>query len=176
MSDQTQEKFALLCDLGTIVVPKDYDHATALASFKEQNRDKFYYYNDDINDANFPNPSRILKAGDRLMVHAYHQIVSGLTTSAERMAFLSLLQGNVYPGAQGASLVFEQKRAELLRRKWYASFDEADHLWLNAAGRHRGPHVRVDLVGDFEFELGNLDGPWDQENAFLGFCDESLIA
>ena len=176
VSPSESEKFALLRDLGTIIVPAGYDHATALALFRKENHKKFYYYNDGITDANFPNPSRILRAGDRLKVLAYHQIVSGETTSVERMAFLSVQPGNVYTGAQGAALVFEQKCAQLPKGKWYASFDEADRLWQDADG-HRGvPRVHVHSDGDFEFSLGNLGDPWDQGDAFLGFCDESLEA
>lgn len=169
------EKFALLADLGVIVVPEGYDHATSLASFKEANRKKFYYYNDDISDANFPNPSRILKAGDRLRVRAFHQTARGETSSAERMDFLRDQQA-VFTGAQGAGLVFEQKRAELPKGKWYTSFDEADRLYEDADLKRRVPDVVARSSGDFGFDLGGLGDPWRQLNAFLCFCDEPSVA
>jgi hypothetical protein len=45
---ESTEKFALLVDLGTITVPGDYDHATALESFRKRNRSKFLHYSDDL--------------------------------------------------------------------------------------------------------------------------------
>ena len=169
------EKFALLADLGVIVVPEGYDHATYLASFKEANRKKFHYYNDDISDANFPNPSRILKAGDRLRVRAFHQTARGETSSAERMDFLRDQQA-VFTGVQGAALVFEQKRSELPKGKWYASFDEADRLYEDTDLPRRVPLVVAYRHGDFRFDLGYLGSPWNQNNAFLCFCDEPSVA
>jgi len=85
----TTQKFALLVDLGIITVPDDYDHTSRLTTFGKQNRKKFYYYNDNITDQNFPNPTRVLSPGDKLRVHAFKQVVGGTTTSEERMAFLA---------------------------------------------------------------------------------------
>lgn len=70
-------KFALLVDLGIITVPDDYDHKTALKTFGKKNRKKFYYYEEAITDQNFPNPTRILKPGDKLRVRVFQQIVGG---------------------------------------------------------------------------------------------------
>ncbi|MDE2116774.1 MAG: hypothetical protein KGI79_02775, partial [Patescibacteria group bacterium] len=82
------EKFALLADLGIITVPDDYVHEKRLTTFGKKNRKKFYPYNDAITDRNFPNPTRVLKPGDKLRVRAFKQVVVGTTTSEERMAFL----------------------------------------------------------------------------------------
>jgi len=166
------EKFALLVDLGIIMVPDDYEHATRLASFSKENRKKFYYYNDAINDVNFPNPSRILKAGEKLRVRAFRQIVLGTTTSEERMEFLAT-QKAIYTGAQGASLVFEQKRGQLPKGFWYVSFDEKDHLWEDAGGCHRVPVVNARSDGDFNFDLGSFEDVWGDGDALLCFCDLS---
>src|SRR5207244_1674639 len=81
-------KFAELADLGIITVPDDYDHATQLDKFMKANRKKFYDVNKNITDANFPNPSRVLKPGDKLRVRVFEQIVGGTTTSDECMKFL----------------------------------------------------------------------------------------
>ncbi len=167
------EKFALLADLGTIIVPNDYDHGTWLSSFSKKNRKKFYSYNDDINDKNFPKPTRVLKPGDKLRVRAYHQVVSGTTTSEERMEFLKTLNP-VFIGAQGAALVFEQKRDQLPKGKWYASFDEKDRLWEDSDGSHRVPGMDANSDGDFRFNLGYFEEVWNDDNAFLCFCDENL--
>ena len=164
------EKFDLLVDLGIVTVPDNYDHATRLATFKKENEKKFYSYNDAITDKNFPKPTRILKPGDKFHVRAYKQIVSGETTSEERMAFLAK-QKVVLVGAQGASLVFEQKRDQLSKGKWYASFDEKDKLWKDADGYHRVPDVRALSGGGFRFSLGDFEDAWDVGDAFLCFCD-----
>jgi len=171
------EKFALLVDLGVITVPDDYVHATALATFMKENRKKFYDVNGNIVDANFPNPTRILKPGDKLRVRAFQQIVVGTTTSKERMAFLATKKA-IHTGAHGASLVFEQKRDQLPKGKWYASFDEPDRLWEDANGDHRVTCVKAHSDGGFDFSLGYFEFVWDDSGAFLGFCDleQPLVA
>ena len=165
------EKFGLLVDLGEVTVPDNYDHATCLATFDKENRKKFYSYNDAITDKNFPTPTRILKPGDKFHVRAFKQIVSGDTTSEERMAFLAK-QKAVLVGAQGATLVFEQKRDQLPKSKWYASFDKKEKLWEDAGGRHRVPLVSAYSVGAFYFYLGYFEDVWDDSIAFLCFCDK----
>lgn len=165
------EKFSLLADLGTITVPDDYVHENRLATFRNQNSKKFYYYNDNITDANFPNPSRILKPGDKLRVRVFQQIVRGNTSSEERMAFLAT-QNAIHLGAQGASIVFEQKRDQLPKGRWYTSFDEKERLWKDSDGNRRVPLVHADSDGDFEFDLGCFEGDWNDDYAFFCFCDE----
>ncbi|MCX6731443.1 MAG: hypothetical protein NTX55_00410, partial [Candidatus Parcubacteria bacterium] len=165
-AEQLTEKFALLADLGTITVPVDYVHATWLASFLEKNRKKFYGVNSNITDANFPNPTRILKPGDKLRVRAFKQVVGGTTTSEERMAFLKS-QNAVFVGAQGTSLVFEQKRDQLPKGKWYCSFDEKMCLWEDADGGRRVPYVSVRSDGGFFFSLGYFEDVWSDDSALL---------
>ena len=164
------EKFAKLVDLGIMTVPEGYDHATQLNKFMKKNRKKFYGVDDNITDENFPNPSRILKPGDKLRVRAFKQVVPGTTTSEERMAFLAT-QKAVHVGAQGASLVFEEKRDQLLKGKWYASFDEKERLWKDADGDHRVPYVYCDSGGDFRWGLGDFGYVWYEGDAFFCFCD-----
>ncbi len=164
------EKFALLVDLGVITVPDDYVPGTQLASFKKKNHEKFSYYNDAITDANFSNPTRVLKPGEKLFVRVFHQIVSGNTTSEERMEFLSQYNP-VYTGAQGASIVWEQKRDRLPKGKWYSSFDEKDRLWKDSGGYHRVPLVWALVDGDFKFDLGRFENPWGDDGCILCFCD-----
>ncbi len=164
------EKFALLVDLGIITVPDDYDYGTRLAKFMENNRGKLYGVNDNITDANFPNPSRVLKPGDKLRVRAFKQVVGGTTTSEERMAFLAT-QKAVHVGAQGASLVFEQKRNQLPKGRWYASFDKKERLWTDADGDHRVPGVCRHSGGDFRLSLGCFELDWIVDDCLLCFCD-----
>ncbi|MFA6295402.1 MAG: hypothetical protein WC666_03185 [Candidatus Paceibacterota bacterium] len=164
------KKFALLVDLGIITVPDDYVHEKRLTTFGEQNRNKFDYYDGDITDKNFLNPTRILKPGDKLHVRVFKQIVGGETTSKERMAFLAT-QKAIHTGAQGASLVFGQKRDQLPKGRWYASFDEKDRLWTDARGNHRVPGVICYPGDDFGFGLNSFESIWRTEDAFLCFSD-----
>ena len=165
------EKFALLVDLGIITVPKGYVHDTRLTMFSEKNKKKFYSYDDNITDENFSHPTRILKPGDKLHARVFQQVVSGTTTSEERLAFLAT-QKAIYTGAQGASLVFDQKRNQLPKGKWYSSFDKPDRLWEDADGNHRVPNVNAHSGGDFDFDLGNFENVWHDNLAFLCFSDE----
>ena len=167
---ETTEKFALLVDLGIITVPDDYVHKKRLTTFSKQNPKKFYYYDNAITDAKFPNPTRILKPGDKFCVRAFKQVVGGTTTSKERMAFLAT-QKAVHTSAQGVSLVFDQKRDQLPKGKRYTSFDEKDRLWTDADDHHRVPDVYCHSDGYFNFYLGNFEDVWDVSHAFLCFCD-----
>ena len=163
-------KFALLVDLGIIVVPENYIHGKCLEMFFKNNHKNLYDYNKNITDANFSHPSRILKPGDKFRVKAFKQIV-GSTTSQERMAFLSKQLGNIYVGAQGIALVFEQKRDQLPKGKWYSSFDEKKSLWEDPDGYHRIVSLNAYFDGLFEFSLVYLRGSWVDNFALLGFSE-----
>ena len=162
------EKFGLLVDLGILTVPDNYVQGKQLGSM---NRKDFIYFDSDITDKNFSNPTRVLKPGDKFHVLAYKQIVPGETTSEERMEFLAK-QKAVLTGAQGASLVYQQKRNLLPKGFWYCSFDEKKRLWKDAGGGRRVPYVRAFSDGDFEFNLGYFERPWNAHNGvLLCFCD-----
>lgn len=169
-------KFTLLADLDMIVVPANYKHESAIAAFQKKNRKKFYYWNNDINDENFANPSRILKSADRLHVRIFRQNVGGTTTSEERLAFLKSLPGAVLVGAQGAALVFDQKSAELPRGYWYLSFDEKERLWEDADGYHRVPSVDVLGHGNRCWIAGDFEKTWNGNSSLVSFCDETSEA
>ena len=161
------EKFTLFIDLGVITVPDDYVHGKQLDSLDQS---KFYFFNKEITDLNFPKPSRILKPGDKLWVRAFKQTVSSSTTSEERMKFLSKMNA-IHTGAQGASLVYQQKRDKLVKGYWYLSFDEKESLWKDADGYHRVPRVYARSDGDFEFDLGCFEAGWGGHSCLLCFCD-----
>ncbi|HEY9585624.1 MAG TPA: hypothetical protein VJJ02_03500 [Candidatus Paceibacterota bacterium] len=171
------EKFALLVDLGVITMPANYVSRTRLDLFKAEYQNEahksFYFYHDVITDANFPNPSRILKPGDKLYARAFRQVVSGTTTSEERMVFLKS-QDAVLCGAQGVSLVWEQKRNKLPKGKWYCSFDEKDRL-PSVDGYYGVPVVRVPSVGDFHFYLGSFERVWRGDDVLLCFRDKPFV-
>jgi hypothetical protein len=169
-------KFALFVDLGVITVPRNYDHATQLVKFHEKHqggkKKSFYFYNNDITDKNFPNPSRILKPSDKLSVRVFQQDVGGTTTSKERMDFLAT-QNAVHTGAQGLSLVFEQKCNQLPKGKSYASFDEPDRLWKDCGGYRRVPGLDRSSGGVWSLHLGNFffESDWSENHCFLCLCD-----
>lgn len=166
---EAAKKFGLFMDLGIITVPDDYVHSTRLTSFKKENRKNFYQWNDAITDKNFAKATTKLVPGRKLRVKVFKQIVSGTTTSEERIAFLKS-QNAVLTSAQGASLVFEQKRDELPKGYWYLSFDEKDALWNNGGDR-RVPRVDRNSDGGWHFNLGYFEHDWHGNDCLLCFCD-----
>ena len=164
-------KFSLVKDLGVIVVTKDYEHTTRLGSFKKENEKKFYNYSNDITDKNFPRPTMILKPGDRLRAMIFEQNISMSTTYDEHMAFLKI-QKAVFTGAQGASLVFEQKREDLPKNFRYCSFDEKTNLWKDRDDDCRLSYLRTWLGGGFDFGLGSFKFGYSKFDRFLGFFEE----
>ncbi|MBU4284721.1 hypothetical protein KKF60_01825, partial [Patescibacteria group bacterium] len=134
------------------------------------NRKKFYGWNDDITDENFSKATVQLKPGQKLHVKVFKQTTSGSTTSEERLAFLKT-QNVVLTGAQGVSLVFEQKREDLPKGYWYVSFDEKEALWKDAYGYHGVPHVSRYSDGGWRFSLGCFEGVWYNDHCLLCFCD-----
>jgi hypothetical protein len=75
----------------------------------------------------------------------------------------------VYPSIQGAALVFELLRDKLPKGYWYASFDKKEHLWKDADGYRRVPHLYCGSDGDYGFYLGDLDHTWSSLNVFFCF-------
>jgi len=159
-------KFTLLIDLGIIMVPDIYVHENWLTTFGRQNGNRFNYYSIGITDKGFPNPTRILRPGDKLYVRVIRQIGGRPTTSEERIAFLAT-QKAIHTGAQGASLVFDQKRDKLLRGKWYASFDEEDRLIVDAGSGV--PCIGCSLSGNFDFHHFKFKTAWKGDDVFFCF-------
>ena len=161
------EKFVPLVDLGVVTVPVD----PRLATFGRENRKRFFHYEEAITDANFSNPTRVLKPGDELEVQAFRQVVPGATTTEERLEFCRRQNGNVFVGAQGVSLVFELKRNQLPRGLWYGSFDQKKNLWKDARGCYGVPNLVVLRSGDFDLDLECFEQPRDEGYAFLLYRD-----
>ena len=42
-----------------------------------------------------------------------------------------------------------------------------------ADGNHRVPNVNANSDGDFNFNLGNFENEWNDDNAFLCFCNSN---
>ena len=164
---ETTRKFVLLKDLGIIKVPDDYRHSTQFGNFLRMYRKKFWRIGSDIDVANFPDPSHVLRPGDKFRVRVFGQAVGVMsTTTEERMAFLNA-QGDVHIGPQGVSLIFEQKRILLPEGSRYISFDKEECLWIDDEGRHRVPCMYKSLGGSIELYLGYL-GDARREDTF--FC------
>jgi len=168
------KRFRLFADLGILTVPEEYEHATQLETFQKNHRIHLQGYNCDMNDVNFSRPSRILKPGDRFSVRAYKQIASGTVTSEECLAFLETLNSH-YVGAQGATLVFEQKRDQLPKGVHYLFMDERNHLWIDNGGSIRVPKVQVGIHGDFCLYLDFFEDAQNDFHVLLSFCDVSGI-
>jgi hypothetical protein len=161
-------KFQLLKTV-EIVVPENYDHDTRLDSFHREHGGEFYYYNDAVTDANYSGKATTrLVPGRKLRVKIFQ--IKTQVSSDECMAFL-LSQKAILTGAHGASLVWEQKKEDLLINRWSISFDEKDALWQDSDGDHGVPGVDRDSGGDFEFFLGYFENPWDERFCLLCFCD-----
>lgn len=152
-----------------ITVPANYNHGKRLDSFAKENKKKFYYYNDDITDKNFSKATTKLEPNKVLTVKVFG--IKATVTSQNCMDFLKT-QDAILTGAQGASLVWEQKKDELPVDKWSVSFDEKDALWEDSGGDHRVPGVRRYSDGDFEFGLGCFEGDWGSDYCLLCFCDK----
>ena len=153
-----------------IEVPANYNQATRLDSFKKENKKKFYSYNDDITDKNFSQVSTVLKSCQKMLVKVF-EIKSGEVVNSQSCVGFLKTNNALFTGAQGASLVWEQKREELPKGKWYASFDEKDKLWKDADGYHRVPSVDAYGDGGFGFDLGYVESDWLDDSCLLCFCD-----
>ena len=159
-----------------IVVPDNYQHETRLDHFRAEHRTAFYGYNDAITDANFsPKATTKLVPGQRLKVAIFDIKKNQTVTSDDNLKFIRSKNG-ILTGAHGSSLVWEQRREELPKRRWYVSFDEKDVLWKDADGDHRVSDVYAGSDGGFHFNLGDFEGGWDGNDSLLVFRDEFLEA
>lgn len=142
-------------EIGTLLVPDHYDHSTALSRFQQDNLISFSHYRTEINDRNFPNPTRVLSPGERFKVSIVRNAVRGLMNVSERMEFLCLKNGMLL-GAQGAALVFNQMRNQLVAEETVLSLDAMERLWTDGHGGFQAPHIGIvregPVFGLFPFE------------------------
>src|SRR3989344_1307137 len=157
---QVDDRFELV-NTFEIVVPEGYDHSKRLDSFGKEHRKAFYYYNDAITDKNYAKATTKLVPGRKLKVKVFQ--IKETVTSEDCIAKLRSEKA-ILVGAQGASLVWEQKKEELPVNRWSASFDEKDALWKDADGYHGVPGVGRNSDGDFKFNLGNFENDWNDDN------------
>ncbi len=162
-------RFTLLTTF-QFMVPSDYDHSKQLAPFAEENREKFYSYNDNITDANFAKVTNRLTPGK-----TYEAKVFGITervSSEDCLAFLKT-QKALLVGAQGISVVWQQAKEQFPKGKWTVSFDEKDTLWQDADGSRRVPDVFQDSDGGWHFFLGYFEFDWYDDCCLLCLRDLS---
>ena len=147
--------FTLLKDLGIIETPKDYVHKECLNLFMKKNQKKFNFFDNRITDEKFPNPTKILKPGEKFYVQAFRSVKFGTTSCSECITFINI-QKAVYLGARGISLVFEQKRNLLEIGYSYHSLEENKEI-LSSDSYAKLPCLCYYSNG-FSFYLSNLDG------------------
>ena len=162
------KRYAFVADLGIITVQEDYVPEKCLSLFSEQNYEKFRLYDSEITDDNFSHPSHILVPGKTLWVRVYGQIILDRMTSEDHLEFLSKFKDVVYPGAQGASLVFDQKREKLPKGKCYCSFDKEENLRKNTDGSYSIPYVGSDSIG-YQFHTVPFDNSFHRVYYLLVF-------
>ncbi len=102
------------------------------------------------------------------MFRTVDRIVAPYTSSHKCMAFLDT-QGAQYTGAQGLSLVWEQRREKFLLGMVHASFDRPHRLWKDEKGDYRVPYIRLSFAEDFGFEHRRFTAAWFDDAAFLCF-------
>lgn len=164
----SQTSFALHVDLGIVTVPDDYDHGTWLEKFRTQHSGDFEFFDTDIRDEHFPQPSYKLSPGSMFRACVFEQVVSRPTGIYERMDYLRA-QGVVFTGAQGAALVWKQKRNLLPRRQSFLSLDTPDRLWLDRYEYTVIPALVATPEGDFKFLLDDWGPAQDAGKAMIGF-------
>ncbi len=125
-----REDYNLLADLGVITVPPYYNHATRMALFYGR---QHKHISDFAKENLFPfgqfmgsRPSYVLSPGEKLWVYAY-VLVALPPRFEDGLAFLTSL-GAVFPGIEGASLVWEQQRDLLPLNHAYISLNGNENL------------------------------------------------
>ncbi len=144
--------FSLSADFGIITVPKGYVHESCLARFRDEGCVSCQDY---ITDQNYAKPTRILRPGDKLRVRAF-TAPRGVSTSAEQWMDFLRTERAVFTGAQGLSLVIQQKLEQLSKERYYVSFDDPYRLcqvnqdfWVPVLGT---------LADQQTFNLGSFGG------------------
>lgn len=150
-----------------LTIPTNYVPATRLDTFKAAHKDEFYDYNNDITDKNFAKVSHQLIPGKTYKVKFF-----GITQRVSSEDCLKVYRANraYYTGAQGASVLYELKKEELIKGKWHCSFDEKDNLPF-LGGYHWVPSVYAYSSGDFRFDLGNFEFDWFDSRVLVLLCD-----
>ncbi len=169
------EKFGLLKDLGTIIVPNEYVHATRLRQYRQTFNTRQYQIDPNITDHHFSSPTVELIPGRRLHIIVFQQISFSTTTFKERLAFLQR-RNALLTGAQGAALVLTERSERLPKEIWkITSFDCRQALWRDAQGTCWAPSIQVSRKEGTRFFLSNAHSSWWEDDAFFGFFDADQL-
>lgn len=120
---------------------------------------KWYYWNNNITDENFPCPKRLKKLPKGLELVKIDRTM----TSQE---VLDLMKSKGLRPATIYELVLCIPKME--KGYWYPALGT---VWKDAAGLHRVPGVGADSDGVFGFSLGYFEHVWNDYGAFFGFRD-----
>ena len=173
---EIDDKFNPLMELGDVVAPDDYDSTAPLTWFVKRNREKLeHLFDENLSDAHFPSPSRVLKPGNQLRVFVVGPIHPGPTTTEEYLDFLAARKKAkiVHVGVPGLMLIYEQMEHKLPRGFRYISLDARERLWKNPDGRHMAPHLFAQSDGDTSIGLKPLEMTL-YNDLFLYFCEVAL--
>ncbi len=154
-----------------ITVPGNYNHLTQLASFEKENRKTFYFYNDNITDANFAKATNKLTPGKTYEVKIFQ--ITKRVFSEDCLAFLKT-QKAILVSAQGISVVWQQAKEQFPKGKWTVSFDEKNAFWRGAGGDRRVPSMGQRSDGGWYFALGCFEDGWD--GGYVLLCVRDLSA
>ncbi|MFA5358588.1 MAG: hypothetical protein WC310_02060 [Patescibacteria group bacterium] len=138
--------FELVTDFGLIVVPDNYNHATQLASFRSKYPELFGNRSQNMVDSRFALVSHVLRPGEKFWVLGFKNLKAYLspTTNEQRLAFIKSQEGFLV-GAQGLTLVWEQRSQLFLPRQHYASLDVKKALprFLGHGSKSRAGHGTI---------------------------------
>lgn len=147
--------------LGMLFVPKDYKHETRLADFRpifQKKHELCTVTPYDMRDDKHANVSVPLTPGRAFNVNAYMWI-GPRTCFTVCIDQLKSMRGNMFLGAQGASLVLEHMHSQMITRRPYVSLDEYQRL-AHCEGSFRGYGAAAIMRGD------------DRENCWNFFFNE----
>lgn len=161
-----EENFPKLYDLGTFEVPADYVQGRYLAHLKKQQKSHWVIgFGADF--AEFWNPSRPLKAGERIHVDAH---VVKKTSLRACMAFLRQTN-SLLVGTPGIGMLMEHLGDKKLRLQHRRKMYSLDRLELLPSDFTRGPMIpRLDIGSE-----GGLDLLFDSERELKGYISEPLL-
>lgn len=127
-------------------------------------KSEWYYVNSELTSENFPKPDLIETTGAKI-------IKMGKPFSSQEALDEIKRQGcrpaNVWELAEWAN----EHREEMDKETWIVALGQ---IWKDSDGDHGVPFVYRHSDGDFRFNLGYFEGPWDGGGCLLGFPVESF--
>ena len=167
---QTDDRFEYVKTV-EVTIPDGYDKANPLDTYKVRHESEYYYYNPGLTDANFAKATTTLTPGRKFAVKVFAIKKGERVTSEDCLAQYKRVNA-VLVGAQGLTVLCEQKKGELPKGKYHVSFDEKEALPVLGEYR-RVPYVGADSDGDFGLGLGDFGDDWRGDDCLLCFCDIS---